>query len=236
MSDQPDLQPNSPPNIVAEAVLLDRHRIRIRSIFGIGRNYAAHARELGNAIPKEPVVFLKPLSALIEDGDTILLPPESEDVQHEVEVVLLLGSGGRHLSSEQAWSLIAGYGVGIDVTARDLQRKAQSEGRPWTIAKGYDTFAPVSRFVPADRVGNPRALNFDLSVNGALRQSGNTRDMMFDCGEIIAYLSTIFTLQSGDLIFTGTPEGVAAIAAGDVLCARLPDYGTSLTVGVKTRV
>ncbi|MBM4200420.1 MAG: fumarylacetoacetate hydrolase family protein [Gammaproteobacteria bacterium] len=210
--------------------MIDPRQYCTRTLFGIGRNYAAHARELGNPLPTEPVVFLKPASALLYNGGTIRLPPESSNVQHELELVLLLGAGGRHLSIDQAWRAIAGYGIGIDVTARDLQRKAQAAGNPWSIAKGFDTFAPISTFVASESIANPHAIGFELRVNGKLRQTGNSGEMLFNCGEIVAYLSTIFTLYPGDLIFTGSPEGVGTIRPGDRLVARFVDGSTSLEV------
>lgn len=204
----------------------------VGTVFGIGRNYAAHAKELGNAAPKEPVVFLKAATSLMQDGGTVVLPPESADVHHEVEIVALIGHGGRHVAKDQALGLIAGYGLGIDVTARDLQRQAQADGNPWAIAKGYDTFGPVSEFLPARVIADPQDLGFELTVNGQLRQSGSTRDMLFGFAEIVAYLSGRFTLRPGDLIFTGTPEGVARIVPGDTLHARLLGYELSLTAQV----
>lgn len=214
----------------ATPLLIDPEFFPVRTIFGIGRNYPDHVRELGNAMPGAPLVFLKPHSALLEHGGTILLPPESHDVQHELELVLLLGRGGRRLSLDQAWSAIEGYGVGLDVTARDLQRRAQAAGNPWTVAKGFDTFAPISGFVPAARVADPRAIRFELRVNGELRQAGNSADMLFDCGQLVAYLSTVFTLAPGDRVFTGSPKGVARIRAGDQLRAGSADLGVSLSV------
>ncbi|WP_139558943.1 fumarylacetoacetate hydrolase family protein [Methylotetracoccus oryzae] len=209
---------------------IERQRTATPTIFGIGRNYAQHAREMGNPLPLEPVVFLKPGGSLIDSGGTIALPPQSADVQHEVEIVLLLGSGGRHLSVDQAWSAIAGYGVGIDVTARDMQRVAQAAGNPWSIAKGFDTFAPVSKFAPAACVRDPLDLRFELTVNGEVRQSGTSADMIFSSGALVSYLSSIFTLRPGDLVFTGTPEGVGRINPGDRLVARLSDFDISLMV------
>lgn len=210
--------------------LIDPRRYRTRTIFGIGRNYAAHASELGHTVPPEPIVFLKPASSLLENDGTILLPPESHDVQHEVELVLLLGHGGRQWSVERAWSAIAGYAIGIDVTARDLQRKAQAAGTPWAVAKGFTTFAPVSRFVASECITNPKAIRFELTVNGELRQSAHSGDMLFDSGTLVAYLSSIFALEPGDLVFTGTPAGVACIEHGDRLVARSDDLGLVLTV------
>lgn len=215
---------------LAAARLLDGRSIPIRTVYGIGRNYAAHARELGNRVPDIPVVFLKPASCLVGDGGTIVLPAESRDVQHEVEIVLLLGAPGRHLTREQAWTAIAGYGVGIDVTARDLQRKAQAEGQPWAVAKGFYSFGPISDFIPAAGISHPEHLAFDLAVNGQIRQRGDSRDMLFDFAALLVYLSRIFSLQAGDLIFTGTPAGVERIAPRDVLRARFIDDGLTLTV------
>lgn len=213
------------------AVLLLGRGIRpVRTIYGIGRNYAAHAKELGNPVPDAPVVFLKPPGCLVGDGGLIVLPQQSQDVQHEVEIVLLLDRGGRDVGCDQAAEWIAGYGIGIDVTARDLQNEARQNGAPWAIAKGFDSFAPTSAFVPASDIDEPRNLCFDLTVNGSARQHGCARDMLFDFAGLISYLSRIFTLYPGDLIFTGTPEGVAAIAPGDVLHARLLDYAAVLTV------
>ena len=183
----------------------------IRNVFCVGRNYAEHASELGNERPVEPVIFLKPVSAICFSGDTIRLPRLSQRVDHEVEIVVAMGEGNR----------IAGYGIGIDVTARDLQRKAQEKSLPWTISKGFDTFAPISAFVPAVAVENPSELSFSLKVNGIARQKGAVSEMIFSIPEIITYLSGIFTLTPGDLIFTGTPKGVASIESGDKLDAEL---------------
>ncbi len=206
----------------------------VRTIYGIGRNYAAHARELGNAVPDEPVVFLKPVGTLIGHGARIMLPWQSHDVQHEVEIVVLLNRSGRHVEPTDAMGMIAAYGVGIDVTARDLQSTARAAGNPWTIAKGFDTFAPVSPLVPAEQIKSPQSLRFELEVNGEVRQTGCAVDMLFGFAELIAYLSTVFTLRAGDLIFTGTPEGVARIQSGDSLAARLLGHAAELRVSAET--
>lgn len=195
--------------------------IPVHTIFCIGRNYAAHARELGNAVGETPVVFIKPLSALIREGERIRLPAQSNDVHHEAEICLLLGSGGRDISPGEAPGHLLGIGVGLDLTMRDVQSAARAKGLPWTIAKGFDTSAAVSSFVPADALPDPAAIHFTLDVNGARRQSGDSTLMLFPLPVIISYLSSIFTLERGDLIFTGTPEGVAKISSGDVLELRL---------------
>jgi 2-keto-4-pentenoate hydratase/2-oxohepta-3-ene-1,7-dioic acid hydratase in catechol pathway len=163
-----------------------------------------------------------------------MLPWQSHDVQHEVEIVVLLNRRGRHVEPADAMGMIAAYGVGIDVTARDLQSQARAAGNPWTIAKGFDTFAPVSSLVPAEQVKSPQSLRFELEVNGEVRQTGCAVDMLFGFADLIAYLSSLFTLQAGDLIFTGTPEGVARIHAGDSLVARLLGHAAELRVSAET--
>ncbi|MFO1417597.1 MAG: fumarylacetoacetate hydrolase family protein [Methylotetracoccus sp.] len=209
--------------------------VRVTGIYGIGRNFAAHGRELGNPVPTEPVVFMKPVSSLLSDGGTIELPARSCEIQHEVEIVLLIGAAARDLDVATARESIAGYAVGIDVTARDLQRHAQQSGLPWVIAKGQETFAPVSRFLPAARIAPSETLRFELAVNGEMRQTGSAADMLFDFAEIVAYLSRLTRLRRGDLIFTGTPEGVGPIVPGDVLSARLLGHDASITVDAKSR-
>ncbi|MCB1878173.1 MAG: fumarylacetoacetate hydrolase family protein [Chromatiales bacterium] len=210
-----------------ELRLLDGSTIAARNLFCIGRNYAEHAAELHNPVPTEPVVFLKPSSALLSSGGQIRLPVWSRDVQHEVELVVLLGEGGRDISNDQALAKVAGYGVGIDVTARDIQTRAKQNGLPWTLAKGLDTFAPLSEFIPAGRIADPQALQLSLEINGQPRQRGNTADMLFPVAELIVWLSARFSLARGDLLFTGSPAGVGPIVPGDRLTARLQDYSPS---------
>lgn len=204
----------------------------IHSIFCIGRNYAEHAKELQNEVPDRPIVFLKPASSIIRDGDSIVLPPQSREVHHEVELVAAIGKGGKNIPENEALSHVAGYGIGIDVTARDLQREAKEKSHPWTVAKGFDTFAPISDFIPADTIESRQDMEITLAVNGELRQQGNTRDMIFPVSELVAYLSTVFTLSPGDLIFTGTPEGVSSIQKGDQIVATLQNNLITLTIGV----
>lgn len=206
---------------MAEALFEDGHSVRIHTIFAIGRNYVAHARELDSNVPTTPVVFIKPDTTIIQSGQTIRLPPQSREVHFEVELVALLGKGGRNIDDSAALDCVAGYGVGIDVTARDLQRAAIKDGEPWSIAKGFDGFAPISRFVPAQRVPEPHALTLWLDLNGERRQHGQTADMIFTLQTLIRHLSTVFTLQPGDLIFTGTPHGVGPFEHGDSLEAGL---------------
>lgn len=187
----------------------------------IGRNYAAHAAELGNAVPKQPMIFLKPASSLIPSGDSVVIPTSSNDVHHEVELVCLIGKRGKNILQEDALSHIAGFAVGLDMTARDIQQKAKEKGHPWSVAKGFDTFAPLGAFVPSVRVPDPQSLDVHLEVNGEVRQHGHTSDMIFPVAQLISYCSSIFTLMPGDLLFTGTPEGVAAVKPGDTMKARI---------------
>jgi 2-keto-4-pentenoate hydratase/2-oxohepta-3-ene-1,7-dioic acid hydratase in catechol pathway len=201
----------------------DGRRIEVGTIFCIGRNYAGHARELNNPVPAEPVVFTKPVTSLLASGETLELPARSRDVHHEVELVAVLGRGGRSIDTADALACVAGYAVGIDVTARDLQQAAKRAAHPWTMGKGLDGFAPLGPFAPADRVSDPQALTLELDLNGRPAQRGSTAEMLFPLARLIAYLSGAFTLRPGDLIFTGTPAGVGPFDDGDRLEARLLD-------------
>lgn len=195
----------------------------VGKILCLGRNYRAHAAEMGSEVPTEPVVFLKPPTALLEEGEPIRLPTFSKEIHHEVEMVLLIGREGRDIPREEALEYVIGYGVGLDLTARDLQAEAKKKGLPWTLAKGFDGSAPLSRFVRACEVADPGALDLELRVNGVVRQSSNTSLLVFPVDDLIMRLSRWFTLSVGDLIFTGTPEGVGPIGPGDRLEARLGD-------------
>ncbi|WP_018233398.1 fumarylacetoacetate hydrolase family protein [Thioalkalivibrio thiocyanodenitrificans] len=214
---------------MANVLLEDGTPVPVHTIFCIGHNYAAHARERGTPVPESPAVFIKPDTTLVVDGGPVRLPRLSTDVHHEVEMVALLGDGvlaraGREIPEAEALACVRGYGVGIDVTARDFQQRARERGLPWAVGKGFDTFAPVSRFVDAARVADPQALRLWLDVNGERRQDDLTRGMTFGLASVIHYLSTIFTLTPGDLIFTGTPGGVARFEHGDRIEAGLgPD-------------
>lgn len=199
--------------------------LRIGKVLCIGKNYARHAAEMQSAVPTEPVVFLKPPTALIGDGGTVVLPSMSQNIHHEVELVAMLGRGGKNIAEAEALSYVAAYAVGLDMTARDLQGKAKQKGHPWSIAKGFDTFAPLGPLAPADAVPDPQDLELKLMVSGETRQHGHTGSMVFPIATLIAYCSRVFTLEPGDLLYTGTPEGVGPVKDGDVLeatCAGLP--------------
>ena len=204
-----------------------------RSIYCIGRNYIEHAKELNNPVPSSPLVFLEPQSALCFDGDEIKIPEQSTDVHHEVEIVVAISKSGKNISEEAAQEYIAGIGIGIDFTARDIQQKAKQSGHPWTIAKGFDTFAPISTFLPLNEIEDLNDIELSLSVNGVTKQIGNSSQMIFSIPFLISYLSEIFTLHPGDLIFTGTPSGVSQVTAGDQIEATLGNKFTTLSVSVK---
>ncbi len=207
--------------------------IRVGSIFCIGRNYAAHAAELNNPVPKSPLVFLKPASSLLASGGRVAIPAASKDVHHEVEVVVLIGTGGKGFSTEEAVDHISGVGIGIDLTARDIQSRAKEKGHPWSIAKGFDGFAPLSALIAPQAVGDLTDLSLSLTVNGEVRQSGTTANMLWPIADLVSYLSSIFTLYPGDLVFTGTPEGVGPVESGDQLQAILGDGIVTLDIGIE---
>lgn len=207
--------------------------IKANSVYCIGRNYAEHAKELNNPIPTKPMVFLKPNASLELVDGSMILPKESNDVHHEVELVLLIGKKGKSISVENAWDYISGFGVGIDFTARDIQQKAKEKGHPWTLAKGFDTFGPVSSFVPKNQFDLSEPFLIRLELNDELQQEGSSSDMIFSIPELVAYVSSFATLYEGDIIFTGTPEGVSKVNHGDTLIASLQGNKAVLQVSVR---
>jgi 2-keto-4-pentenoate hydratase/2-oxohepta-3-ene-1,7-dioic acid hydratase in catechol pathway len=205
--------------------------LNVGKIIALGGNYRAHVREMGGAPDQSPVVFLKPPSALIADGDTVLRPAFSLQLHHEVELVVAIGKRGKHLEPRQSRAHVLGYAVGLDMTLRDVQTEAKRRGHPWAVAKGFDTSAPVSEIIPAADIPDPEELAIELRVNGSLRQQARAGDLSLPLDDTVAYVSSIFTLEPGDLIFTGTPAGVDEVHPGDVLEASLVDW-TSLAVTV----
>lgn len=197
------------------------HSVPVGKILCLGRNYVAHAAEMGAEVPSHPVVFLKPATALPAEPGTVHFPDFSHELHHEVELVVVIGSRAKNITPEQAWQCVAGYAVGLDMTLRDVQAEAKKKGLPWTVAKAFDDSAPLSEVIPAEKVRDPHALTISLKVNGTVRQRTSTGLMIFRIPETLAYLSTIFTLEPGDLIFTGTPQGVGPVERGDVLEADL---------------
>lgn len=194
-------------------------------ILCIGRNYADHIRELGNKTPEAPVVFMKPASSIVSEGQLVIIPHYSTDCHHEAELAVLIGKTGKDIPVERAMTHVAGYAVAIDLTLRDVQAELKKKGLPWDIAKGFDTACPLSEFVAAETVGDPQNLQIRLSVNGLQRQNGNTAMMIHSVPAIISHLSGIFTLHPGDIILTGTPAGVGPVQSGDILDAHIPGVG-----------
>ena len=209
----------------------------VGKIICLGQNYAEHAKEMKFEVPTSPVFFFKPPSAIIYDGGQIIIFEISNEVHHEVEMTVLIGEGGNNIHRSAALKHVAGYGIGLDMTMRDIQNEAKKKGLPWALAKGFDTSAPVSEFVPAEMVGDPGSLNIQLFINGKLRQSSNTSKFVFPVDKVISYISQFITLEPGDIIFTGTPEGVSRVEHGDKLEASLLDANknilTSLSVSVQ---
>lgn len=198
----------------------------VGTMYCIGKNYAAHAREMGGEVPASPVVFLKPPAAYLPDGGVIRIPSFSELVHHEVEMVIVIGQDCANVSRAEAVQYIAGYGVGLDMTLRDVQNEAKKKGEPWAVAKGFVTSAPISAIAPAAQFEGIPDFDLTLTVNGAIRQSGSTRMMERPVDVLIEYLSSVFTLRRGDCIFTGTPEGVGPVQSGDKLHAKLSGAAT----------
>ncbi len=192
-------------------------------IFGIGRNYKAHAQELKNDLPSAPVVFTKPDTALLTNNEPFYFPSFSKEIHHEVEIVVKISKVGKNIDAKFAHKYYNEIALGIDFTARDLQNDLKAKGLPWDIAKGFNGSAPVSSFVSIDDFKNIQNINFSLQKNGDTIQQGNTEDMIFSVNELIAYLSKYFVLKTGDLIFTGTPAGVSPIAIGDKLTGYIED-------------
>ena len=193
-------------------------------IICIGRNYSEHAKELGNAIPNKPVIFMKPETAILKNGEPFYYPDFSQDVHHEVEILLKINKMGKNIEEKFAHKYYDEIGIGIDFTARDLQSKLKAKGLPWDLAKGFNGSAPISEFVPKSKFADLKNLNFHLDIRNEAgetqtRQQGNTSMMLFTFDYIIAFVSKYFTLKSGDIIFTGTPAGVSAVKAGDQLTA-----------------
>jgi 5-carboxymethyl-2-hydroxymuconate isomerase len=201
----------------------------IGKILCLARNYAEHAKELGNETPAAPVLFMKPATSVIGDGETVRIPAYSQECHYEVELAVLIGTTARNVPADKAFEHVAGYAVAIDMTLRDVQNQLKAKGLPWEIAKGFDTACPLSEFVPVAAVPDPHGLNLKLWVNGELRQNGTSADMINNVPQIVSYISAIFTLEPGDVILTGTPAGVGQVRAGDVMKAEIVGVGRLTT-------
>lgn len=186
-------------------------------IIAVGRNYAAHARELNNPIPGKPVIFLKPDTSVLKDNKPFYIPEFSSNIHYEVEVVLKICKEGKHIAEKFAPNYYEELGLGIDFTARDLQDEHKAKGLPWELAKAFDHSAAISNFIPKTSLTDIYNLDFELQINGHLRQQGNTANLLFSFEHIISFVSRYITLKKGDLIYTGTPEGVGQVKQGDKL-------------------
>jgi 2-keto-4-pentenoate hydratase/2-oxohepta-3-ene-1,7-dioic acid hydratase in catechol pathway len=186
-------------------------------IFCIGRNYAEHARELNHPLPAAPVFFMKPDTSIVIRNRPFFYPEFSNDIQHELELVIKLCKNGKHIQEKFAHTYYHEIGLGIDFTARDLQQSCKKNGLPWEIAKGFDQSAPVSKMIPLKDLENPKAIPFHLDLNGKTVQESNSTEMIFSIDKIITYISKFITVKMGDLIFTGTPAGVGQVKIGDHL-------------------
>ncbi|WP_048648003.1 fumarylacetoacetate hydrolase family protein [Nitratireductor soli] len=208
-------------------------RFPVRRIFCVGRNYAAHAREMGKDPDREPPFFFtKPADSIVDDGVTIPYPTLTRDLHHEIELVVAIGKGGRNIALGSALDHVFGYAVGIDLTRRDLQSEAKEMGRPWDWGKAFDQSAPCGAIAPVDATGHPESGRIWLKVNGETRQEGDLAELIWPVADVISICSRAMALQPGDLIYTGTPAGVGAVQPGDRLDGGIDGIGTiSITIG-----
>lgn len=217
------------PEAAALAVAGSAAQFPVRRVYCVGRNYADHAREMGFTGREDPFFFCKPADALLNVADgtvgDMAYPPKTDNLNYEVELVVALQSGGRDLTPEQAASCIWGYAIGLDMTRRDLQGEAKKQGRPWEIGKAFDQAAPIGPLHPITTTGPLTAGSISLDVNGQRQQTGDLSQMIWNPAEAIAYLSTFFELKAGDIIFTGTPEGVGPVVAGDTMVGAIAGLG-----------
>ena len=219
----------SPPAIVSVPVA-GGGSFPVRRVFCVGRNYAEHAREMGSDPDREPpFFFMKPSDALLLNDADMPYPPQSTQLHHEMEMVVAIGEGGSNIAEADALKHVWGYGAGLDMTRRDIQNAAKKEGKPWDMGKGFDWSAPIGLLVPASKIGHPAKGLIELKVNGKVRQTSDLSKMIWDVPEMIAYLSGLVKLAPGDLIYSGTPENVAAVERGDLLEGSVEGVGTVTT-------
>lgn len=192
-------------------------------IICIGRNYREHAKELNNPLPSKPVFFLKPETALLIKNRPFFYPDFSKEIHYETELVIKIGKNGKHIGEKFASSYFSEIALGVDFTARDLQQECKTKGLPWEVAKGFDQSAPISKFIALDDLQNKNEIGFRLELNGKNVQTGNSTDMVFGFEKLISYVSRFITLRMGDIIYTGTPEGVGPVKIGDRLTGYIED-------------
>lgn len=216
----------APPEQPSVAVFGTADRLPVRRIFCVGRNYAAHAREMGKDPNREPPFFFaKPADAVVDSGVTVPYPPETENFQYEAELIVAMGKAGRDIPEDKALDYVWGYAVGNDLTRRDLQLAARDKGRPWDLGKGFDQSAIIGPVYPVAKVGHPEKGAITLTVNGELKQSGDLNELIWSVPEIISILSRSMALAPGDLIMTGTPAGVGPLVEGDTCVAHIDGLG-----------
>ncbi|RYZ11606.1 MAG: FAA hydrolase family protein [Comamonadaceae bacterium] len=225
----------APPPVVSVPVVGRSARFPVHRIYCVGRNYEEHAKEMGFTGREPPFFFMKPADAalVVDDGavGTMAYPSLTSNLHHEIELVVAIGTGGKNIAAKDAHSHIFGYAVGLDMTRRDLQNEMKKQGRPWSIGKGFDQSAPIGPIVPAAQAGDIEAAEISLTVGGKDRQRSTVAKLIWNIAETIEHLSAAWELQPGDLIYTGTPEGVAAVVAGDTLIGQVAGLPT-LTVKV----
>ncbi|GAB4574761.1 MAG: fumarylacetoacetate hydrolase family protein [Rhodothalassiaceae bacterium] len=222
-----------PPKPVPSVAIAGRaERFPVHRIYCVGRNYAAHAREMGRDPDREPpFFFMKPADAVVENGADVPYPPATENLHHEIELVVAIGKGGTDIPEDRALSHVFGYAVGNDLTRRDLQLAARDKGRPWDTGKGFDHSAPITEIREAARIGHPSKGRIWLKVNGTIRQDADLSELIWNVPETISHLSKLFALEPGDLIFSGTPAGVGPLTRGDLVeggIEGLPDLRTRI--------
>ena len=225
----------APPATVSVPVAGQPARFPVHRIYCVGRNYEDHAKEMGFTGREPPFFFMKPADALVTvdagQTGTMAYPTLTKNLHHEIELVVAIGTGGKDIAVESALSHVWGYAAGLDMTRRDLQNQAKKEGKPWDMGKGFDQSAPIGTMVPASALPDPTKGKIELKVNGAVRQVSDLSNLIWSVAETIAYLSRLVALAPGDLIFSGTPEGVAAVQKGDLLEGMVEGVGT-----VKVRI
>jgi len=212
-------------SIPSVAVIGETGTFPVRRVYCVGRNYAAHAREMGHSGKEDPFFFCKPADAIVPSGAIIPYPSSTKNLHHEIELVVALKSGGRNIPSAKALDHVYGYAVGLDMTRRDLQDAAKKAGRPWDMGKGFDQSAPITPIQPASKIGHPAKGKIWVKVNGTTKQEGDLADMIWNVPDTIAYLSGLVELAVGDLIYTGTPEGVGPVVAGDRMDGHVDGVG-----------
>ena len=210
---------------MSQVILKPDSAFDVGKIVCVGQNYIKHITEMKSKKTKDPVLFLKPSTSILNEGNPIVLPSISNEIHHEVELALLVGKTAKNISANNWESFIVGAGIALDLTLRDLQKTARENGLPWSVAKGFDGACPISIFTSLDQIKDIQSLQIEFYVNKKLRQKSSTKNMIFYIGILLEYISKIFTLEPGDVILTGTPEGVAAISSGDELYAKISEIG-----------